>query len=152
MRFAVKQMVLVAALAVLANACTGFEHTLTPTIPSDTTLSYLGDWTSASLTSFPTPQSCGGVTWKVTSQQGNTIAGEFQVACAGGVTLSGVANGTIAGDLTFQAAGTATGLGPLACAFTLSGTGVLQTASSILVTYAGSTCAGPVSGSEIIRR
>ena len=153
MRFLRHPIIFTVAFAALAGACTGFEHSLTPTSPSDAALrSYLGNWSAAGVTTFPTSQSCGGLTWKITSQQGNSIAGEFHATCAGGVELNGIANGTIDGDIKFQASGTASGLGPLACAFTLNGTGVLQTSSTILVTYAGDTCAGPISGSEIIRR
>ena len=152
-RFAHSQMILAVTLAALASACTEFEHSAMPTSPSDATLrSYLGDWTSASVASFPTPQSCGGFTWKVTSQQGNKISGEFQATCAGGVALAGVASGTIDGDIKFEASGTATGLGPLTCPFTLTGTGVPQGTSTILVTYTGEMCMGNISGSEVLRR
>jgi hypothetical protein len=121
--------------------------------PSDPALrSYLGEWASAPLTSFPTPQSCGGLRWKITSQDANNVAGEFQATCAGGISLTGAASGTIDGNIRWEASGTAAGLGPLTCPFSLTGTGDLQATATILVTYSGQTCLGPVSGTEVLRR
>ncbi len=142
-----------AALALLVGACVGFEHTTTPVSPSDPALrSYLGNWAAASATSFPTPQSCGGLQWNITSQDATHVSGEFQATCSGGITLTGVASGTIDGNIRLEASGNATGLGPLPCPFSLTGTGVLQAASTITVTYGGQTCMGPISGTEILRR
>lgn len=142
-----------AALAVLLSGCVGFEHSSSVVSPTDPAVrSMLGEWAAAPLTSFPTPQSCGGLRWTITSQEANSIAGEFQATCAGGASLTGVASGTIDGNIQFQASGTAAGLGPLTCPFSLTGTGDLQANTTIRVTYSGQTCLGPISGSEVVRR
>ena len=141
------------ALAMSLSGCVGFEHKSTVVSPSDPALrSYLGEWAAASVTSFPTPQSCGGLRWTITSQDANSIAGEFQATCAGGASLTGVASGTIDGNIHFQASGTAAGLGPVTCPFSLTGTGDLQANTTILVTYSGQTRLGPISGTEVLRR
>lgn len=144
-------------LSALASACAGFEQHATPTTPSETTdlRSYLGEWTSAAATSsptFPTRETCTSLKWKITSQVGNTVSGQFQATCAGGAELSGVANGTIDGAIKFEASGGATGLGQDLCPFRISGTGTLQTTSTIVMTYSGQTCLGPISGTETLRR
>jgi len=63
-----------------------------------------------------------------------------------------VASGTIDGNIRWEASGNATGLGPLTCPFSLTGTGDLQATSTIAVTYTGQTCLGPISGTEVLHR
>jgi hypothetical protein len=127
-----------------------------PTSPSTSSTSssvrsYLGTWIGPTLTVFPSAQTCGELQWKVTSQTATQIVGDFTATCAGGITLAGTVVGSI-GDLTtipWAASGTAT-QGSTSCPFTLTGT--FQGTSNIVVNYAGTTCLGPVSGSETITR
>ena len=141
------------SLALLTQACfdVKYQETLTNS-PSGTAGSFLGEWRSANAAAFPTPQTCGDLKWNVTSQSATQIAGTFEATCAGGVKLAGTASGVIDGNLRFDATGTATGVGPASCPFTLSGTGVVQADSSLRIDYTGSTCVGPISGTEILRR
>lgn len=143
----------IVSLALLTQACfrVDYQETLKNT-PSSGAQSLLGEWRSASAASFPTPQTCGDLKWNVTSQDATHIAGTFEATCAGGATLTGTASGVVDGNLRFDAAGTASGLGPASCPFTLSGTGILQTDSSLRVEYIGLTCVGTISGTEILRR
>ena len=119
---------------------------------SDTVRSYLGTWTGPSTSSFATGQSCGNMEWKVTSQNGTQISGEFHGSCANDITLSGTLAATH-GETTipWAATGVAT-QGSMTCAFNLTGTGTFQGTSNIQVNYAGTTCLGPVSGSETLKR
>jgi len=144
----------IVSLAWLTQACFGVEYRetlkISPTSGSDR--SFLGEWRSASV-SFPTPQTCSDLKWTVTSQNGPNIAGNFEATCGGGaVKLTGTATAVIEGHLRIDAVGTATGFGSTPCSFSLTGTGVLQSDSSIRVDYTGQTCIGPISGTEVIRR
>ena len=144
--------------ALLLSACVGFESHTTTISPSDAAAltSYVGNWTSAAglnPTSFPTRDSCGGLQWKITSQDATSVAGEFQATCAEGIALAGVASGRLDGNIKFQASGTATGGSvPATCPFSLTGAGDIQDATTIRVTYSGQTCLGPISGTEVLRR
>lgn len=145
-------------LGVVNTACFGLDQILgkTPTSPSETSStsvrSYLGTWTGPAITSYPTTQTCGNMQWKITSQTGAQINGEFHATCAGGTTLVGTVVATHSDTaIPWAASGTAT-QGTNSCPFTLTGTGTFQGTSNILVTYAGTVCTQPVSGSELITR
>ena len=90
--------------------------------------------------------------WKVASQVGSQFTGDFQATCAGGSTLTGTVVAQH-GDtsIPWAATGTAT-QGTTTCPFSLAGTGTFQGTSNILVSYAGTVCSLPVSGSETIKR
>jgi hypothetical protein len=147
---------LIVTLAAGSTACVGplKDWFSSPESPSDSTTvrSYLGTWVGPAVTSFPTAQSCGNLQWKITSQTGAQISGDFQAACSGGLTLVGTLAATH-GETTipWAASGTAT-QGSMTCTFNMTGTGTFQGTSNILVNYAGTTCLGPVSGSETIKR
>ncbi len=54
--------------------------------------SYLGTWAGPAVT--PAAQSCGGLQWKITSQNGTQASGEFVATCADGIKLSGTMTAT----------------------------------------------------------
>jgi hypothetical protein len=150
------RIALIMMLAVGSTACFNTLKDLfnSPTGPSDSTSvrSYIGTWNGPTLTAFPTTQSCGNLQWKITSQTGNQMSGDFTATCAGGVALAGTLAATH-GDtvIPWAATGTAT-QGATTCPFNLTGTGTFQGTSHILLNYAGTTCLGPISGSETITR
>ena len=77
--------------------------------------------------------------------------GTFRATCADGVVLTGSASGTfVDGLLTVNADGLATASG-VQCPFTLNGTARLV-GQQIAIDYAGTSCLGPVSGSETLTR
>ena len=89
---------------------------------------------------------------EVTSQTGSQVSGDFQATCANGTTLVGTMVATHSETaIPWAASGMAT-QGTDSCPFTLTGTGTFQGTSNILVTYAGTVCSTPVSGSETIKR
>ena len=149
------RIALIVTLAVSSTAC-GVDMLKnifnSPTEPSSTgeIRSYLGTW--AGPTIAPAAQSCGSMMWKITSQTGGQAGGEFSAACADGVTLAGTMTATH-GDtsIPWAATGTAT-KGSATCPFSMTGTGTFQGTSNIVVNYAGTSCNGPVSGSETIKR
>ena len=144
---------------VLTAAC-DFESESSITAPSALPPIMLGRWSTGDPATvgigpagFPTKNDCTSLEWNVTSQTGTSIAGEFQATCAGGVTLIGTASGTLANDvLTWQAAGNATIPDLASCPFTLNGTARYEGTDAIRVDYTGSTCLGPISGTEILEK
>jgi len=145
---------LIVALAIGSTACFDMFKNIfsSPTSPSDPSevRSYLGTWIGPAIA--PAAQSCGGLQWKITSQTGNQASGEFAATCADGVSLAGAMTATHSDTtIPWAATGTAT-KGETSCPFSMTGTGTFQGTSNILVNYSGTTCLGPLSGSETIKR
>ena len=149
------RMVSIAAAAIGCAACLSTFKDLfsSPTKPSDTNSavrSYLGTWSGPAAT--PAVQSCGGLQWKITSQNGSQASGDFVATCANGIKLAGTMTATHSETaIPWAATGTAT-KDATSCPFNMTGTGTFQGTSNILVSYAGTTCLGPISGSETITR
>ena len=85
------------------------------------------------------------------SQTGSSIAGTFTALCGDGITVTGNVSGTVNGDaVQMTATGTATMSG-VPCSFTLSGNGTIQDGGyTLAVPFSGTTCFGPVSGTEVL--
>jgi hypothetical protein len=150
MKHIVLATISIVALAA-AGACIGFERSSSLNAPSGVGINgLLGVWTSDSI--VPSPNTCSDFKWEVTENTATTAAGNFSATCAGGLKLAGRANGTLAGtDIAWTATGTATAADLPPCAISLNGTAKLET-DHIRVPYSGTTCLGPVSGTEILRR
>lgn len=112
---------------------------------SASTPSNLGSWVS---TSIPDAKSCGDFQWTVTSDTGTAIAGDFSLTC-GKITASGHASGQLNGPVEISGSGSLPGLPP--CNFSLTGTASAGD-DALRITYSGTTCLGPVSGAETLRR
>ncbi len=145
---------LILMLAVSSTACIDmFKNIFTS--PTDTTKtgdirSYLGTWIGPVVA--PAAQSCGSLQWKITSQTGGQASGEFSATCADDVKLAGTMTATHGEtSIPWAATGTAT-KGAATCPFSMTGTGTFQGTSNIVVNYAGTSCNGPLSGSETIKR
>ena len=143
---------LTAALA--SSACFDFG---TRTSPSPTTSQVLGgSWTTVQSLPGVTgslQDSCVDFRWAVTEFTGTSGAGTFRATCLGNVQVSGSARGTLSGttvNWSATATGTVPGLPP--CAISLTGTATLESNNRIRIPYSGTTCFGPVSGTEIIGR
>ena len=97
------------------------------------------------------PRRCADFKWNATEQTATTARGSFSATCAGDLKVAGTAQGTLNGSvITWSADGDATTAG-IACHITLTGTAELG-ANSIRVPYSGDTCAGKVSGVEILNK
>lgn len=145
---------LVLGLAVSSTACIDMFKNIfsSPTEPSKTgeIRSYLGTWIGPAIA--PAAQSCGSLLWKITSQTGGQASGEFSATCADDVKLTGTMTATHAEtSIPWAATGTAT-RGAATCPFSMTGTGTFQGTSNIVINYAGTSCNGPLSGSETIKR
>jgi hypothetical protein len=146
---------LIVTLALSSTACADIFKNIfnSPTEPtkSGDVRSYLGTW-SGPATAAPVGQTCAGLLWKITAQTGGQASGEFSATCADDVQLTGTMTATHGEtSIPWAATGTAT-KGTTTCPFSMTGTGTFQGTSNILVSYAGTSCNGPVSGSETIKR
>lgn len=144
------QIAVCLTVAVAASGCFGYESGRTPTSPSGSAGSLLGNWSSSSL--IPTTSSCADFKWNITEQTGNTAKGSFSASCAGDLKFAGTAEGSISGSTiawTAEATGSAPGLP--SCRVSLRGTAEIGV-TTVRVPYSGDTCLGPVSGVESLSR
>jgi hypothetical protein len=102
-------------------------------------------------TGLPDAGSCSELEFTFDKQNGDVYSGTFRAVCADGIEMTGTATGTyLDGLMTVTATGTASSAG-LSCPFTLNGTARL-TNDQIVIDYTGTSCLGPVSGSEVLAR
>jgi hypothetical protein len=163
-----KKRFLAALMAAALTPACGFEHSsspLTPTAPdlglpstgssgSDSSGTLTGVWASPAVAGVPGGTACYEFQWRITGQTSTSIVGEFYASCSSGIVVRGVASGQLNGtNVTLSASGTATLPGILSCPFSLNGTGQIHgNNESMDLQYSGTTCVGPVSGSETLRR
>jgi hypothetical protein len=114
---------------------------------------FAGTWASPTINGLPNIGSCSDLQWQISNLSATEVAGTVTAVCAGSVTvtanLTGKLNGNDVVDLTANGQAVAFGI---TCGFGLTGVGTRQTADSVKLDYQGTTCLGPVSGSEILRR
>ena len=141
--------ILVAAAA--SAAC--FKVSTSPSPINSTSQLLGGTWvTVQSIPGATLNESCTNFVWAVTEYTGSTAKGTFSARCFGNVDIAGSAQGTLSGiNVTWSATATATIAGLPSCAISLSGVATLES-DRIRIPYTGTTCLGPVSGTEIVRR
>jgi hypothetical protein len=103
---------------------------------------------------LPSPSTCGNFQYQITGQTSSSIAGTFTGVCGGGLAIAGNVSGQLNGTaVSITVSGTASMPGIPNCPFTLSGTGAIEdNGNTLRVTFTGTTCLGPVSGTEVLRR
>jgi len=147
-------LIVAIGLAVASMACVETKHE-SPTSPTEVAkVLATGSWTSAATVASTAlnPSSCGNLEWKIATMTSTSASGTFKATCGGGLTLEGKAEGTLSGlTANLKADGTVTGAG-INCPFALTGTAVPEGLDAVRVTYSGSTCLGPVSGSELLKK
>ncbi len=81
------------------------------------------------------------------------VAGSVSAVCAGSVTVTANLTGRQQSNdvIDLTANGQAVGFG-ITCGFNMTGVGRRESDNSIRLDYQGTTCLGPVSGSELLRR
>jgi hypothetical protein len=151
----------VLALAcVLASGCDLFNNkstsssTSSPTAPTTPTTSinaFAGTWQSVTASTPPT--GCGNLTYTVTPTGTSSASVTFQATCASNITVTGSGSGTLTGsEIDWTAAGLV-GQGGVNCPFTFTNSkAVLGTDGTIAVTYSGSVCGIPISGTENVQK
>jgi hypothetical protein len=140
-------------VACATTACAGFDSHSTVTAPTDLAVvsSLLGTWSSGSVADLA--RGCSNFQWQITAQSGNSLSGTFSATCANGISGSGVASGQINGsDVPYTVTGTANIANVASCPFSLSGVAHIVSSSELRIPYSGTTCLGPVSGEETLRR
>ncbi|MEO6223017.1 MAG: hypothetical protein ABIP90_07185 [Vicinamibacterales bacterium] len=135
--------------AIFGAACSGTPLTAPSASKAN---SLLGTW--ASVSDAPsTAGTCANFQWAVTDVSGLTGSGTFSATCFGTLQVTGTGSGTFAGtSIDWKLNGTGTGSGTGSCAISASGSASLTSDGGILIPYSGTTCLGPVSGTQIIRK
>lgn len=139
--------------AAAVAGCVGYSSKTTSTGPSTAGVAaLLGNWVSAGATAIPAPSTCTDFKWNPTEQTSNSAKGSFSASCAGGLSVSGTATGTLTGSvISWTATANAATPAQPACQVQLAGTAELGV-DSIRIPYSGNTCLGPVSGVEILNK
>ena len=154
---------IIATMAVGITACTSFESgqtltltspSVTPSSSSTTTGPFVGDW--ASLTNLPVPSvsTCSNFEWQIAGQTDTSVSGSFIATCAGGLSITATASGVLTTPTTVAMVVTGVGIvsGFPICNFSLSGTRTIVDNNTLTIPYDGTTCVGPVHGTETLRR
>ncbi len=150
------------AVSMMTGACARFEtskESLTPAAPSpipggSSTGSLVGMWTPSSGVAAPDPSTCANFQWEITSQSDTAVQGNFSGECGGGVTVSATVSGVLTSPTTVTIHVVGTGMiSGLGCPFTLDAIGtIFDNDNAIRIPYTGTTCFGPVSGTETLRK
>jgi hypothetical protein len=138
--------------SVLSAGCFEFL-TKSPTNPSQTVNFLGGQWTSTTANAGSLLASCTNFRWTVTEQSASSGSGTFTATCFTTLQVSGTAQGTLSGaTLNWSASALATGSGIAGdCAITLAGSATMAN-NEITIPYSGTTCLGPVSGTEVLKK
>ena len=160
-----KHLVALVTLIVAAGAaaCTGFQSSRTVTSPTvapplvggSTSGPLVATWVEPTAFVVPSASSCANFEWQITSQSDTAVAGTLSATCDGGIAISASATGMLLTSTTVAVTTTGVALvsGVPACNFSLSGTGTLTDNNSTLtIPYSGTTCVGPVHGTQTLRR
>jgi hypothetical protein len=165
MRTRLRSVGLIGLLALATSMGCEFARGSNAVAPSNTSegsasngsnTSFIGTWTSAVTSdvkaALPDPKSCSNFTWNVAAQTATSASGTFSLTCLGSITVSGTASGAINGSnvtITVSGSGNLPAVG--ACAFALTGNGTIA-GDVLTIPYTGTTCLGPVSGTETLRK
>ena len=121
-------------------------------VPAAGIPSLMGTWSSAGASPRSSSTSCSDFVWTVATQTDTSVSGTFTAFCRGSAAITGTGSGHISGstvDVSISGSGSMPGLDN--CPFSLSGTGTIE-GDVIRVPYSGTTCLGPVSGTQTLQR
>jgi hypothetical protein len=154
-----------AALVAINTACS-IERTSSSLAPSAVNVaasttsaskSLIGTWVSAStvstaaITGLVPLSSCANFQWNVTSQTATAATGTFAAVCPGPYNVAGTIVAQLGGatiPLVFTGLATQ---GSDTCPFTLNGVATPLTTDTYKITYTGTSCLGPIQGTETLR-
>ncbi len=163
-----RSLLLLSSLAVVVavNAACSAERTSSSLAPSivnvatsttSASKSMIGTWVSANtlstaaITALVPLSSCGNFQWNVTSQTATSATGTFAAVCPGPYTVAGNIVAKLGGaTIPLVFSGNAT-QGSDTCAFTMNGVGIPLSADTYRITYTGTSCLGPIQGTETLR-
>ena len=114
---------------------------------------FAGTWAGPTFNGLPNITSCTDLRWQIDDMSLPDLAGSVSAVCGGSVTVTANLTGKQQSNdvIELTAKGQAVGFG-ITCGFSLNGVGRRETDNSIKLDYQGTTCLGPVSGSEVLRR
>ena len=144
---------------VLAGGCNLFDKkkddsSSTPTSPSSTAVNmdaFAGTWSSVSASTPPT--GCGNVKYTVTPLSATSGNVTFSATCGGNIAVNGTGNGTISGSTLNWSATGLVSQGGVNCPFNLpNGKATQDSSGQVVVTYSGTVCGIPVSGTETVKK
>ncbi len=138
--------------SVLNAGCFDFL-TKPPTNPNQSVNILGGQWVSTTTNASSLLGSCTNFRWNATQQSASSVAGNFSATCYTTLQVTGTAQGTLSGaTLNWSATALATGSGISGdCAISLTGTATMAN-NEITIPYSGTTCVGPVSGTEVLKK
>jgi hypothetical protein len=139
--------------ALLGAGCSNLLSWKSKTTPTETDPTKLaaGQWSSVSSTTSLV-DTCTNFDWTIVEVTGTSGSGTFTATCMTNMQIAGTARGTLTGtEVTWTAEATGTAPGGVACPIALSGTATYD-GTQFRIPYTGTTCLGPVSGTEILRK
>ncbi len=125
----------------------------TPTSPSPPTVGvsvFAGAWTSATASTPAT--GCGTLRYTVTPLSSTSATVTFEGTCAGNIQVSGTGSGQVNGAALDWSAQGLVSQGGVNCPFTFTNGKAVEDPGGIKVTYSGTVCGIPVSGTEIVKK
>ncbi|MBE3032650.1 MAG: hypothetical protein IMZ74_05555 [Actinobacteria bacterium] len=157
MRKHLRMTTILALASVAAAGCNLFNKatdSTSPTSPSSSTVSleaFAGSWSSA--TSSTPATGCGNVKYTVTPVSATSANVTFAGTCASSIQLTGTGTGKVNGSALDWSAQGLVSQGGVNCPFTFTnGKAIEDAAGSIKVTYGGTVCGIPVSGTETVKK
>jgi hypothetical protein len=118
----------------------------TPAMPTPTMNAFAGTWRSSAVTAVN--GACTSMNWTITPTGTASATIAYSATCSG-VAVTGTGNGTLSGNtLNWTTSGTAANN----CSFGLNGTAIPDSGADLRVTYSGTVCGLPVSGSDTLHR
>ncbi len=152
-----------AAVLVLAgtlSACNLFDKnkegggstSTSPSGPTATMDTFAGTWSST--TAVTPPTGCGNVKYTVTPLTTTSANVTFNATCASNIQVNGTGSGSISGTTLNWSAQGLVSQGNVNCPFSFTGGKATEsgTPGVIAVTYSGTVCGIPVSGTENVKR
>lgn len=154
-----KQIRAFVVFVAVASAACSFQRSSNPAAPTPPDNpngqggSLLGTWASPSVAPGVDLKSCGNFKWTISTQTAAQIAGQFSAVCMGTITIAGTANGVLtdATSMAITIAGSANLPEVSGCTFSITGNGTVE-GDALQVQYTGTSCLGPFSGRETLRR
>jgi hypothetical protein len=140
----------VLAAVLVSIGCSNLFKTSNNPTTTATPQAMTGSW--ASLATATVTDTCTDFLWTITELTGTTGKGTFTAKCLGTMLISGTASGTLSGTtVTWTATATGTASDGSSCPISLSGAATFDGAQ-FRIPYSGTTCRGPISGVEILRK
>lgn len=126
----------------------------TPTSPGAPAASldtFAGTWSSTSAAASAT--ACGNLKYTVTPVTTTTANVTFEATCAGNIQVNGTGTGKVAGSTLEWSAQGIVGQGGVNCPFSFTnGKATEEAGVGIKVTYSGTVCGIPVSGTDTVKK